>query len=160
MALAAACLASAALADLAAFAPPAEHISVQLPANAQPKESAAAGTNIREWTATDSGFFYLVQHGVHPGTTFQPQQLKADLQDFVNETRCTVTAQTTTTWPAPDGGTLPALRVSFTMPDETQGEGVWLIKGEEAFGALVIDQTKPARKAQMDSFIESLKIVK
>jgi hypothetical protein len=160
MAAAAICLSSAALADLKTFAPPSQNLRVQFPSNPTQREAAIAGTNIVEWTAADSGFFYLVQHGVHPGTVYQPEQLQTDLQDFVSEMQCTVTAQSSVAWPAPEGGTLPGLRVSFTMPDGTQGEAVWLIKDQEAFSALVIDQTKPGRTAQMDAFIGSLQVVK
>jgi hypothetical protein len=152
-------IASAALAALTTFAPPGEHLSVLAPPNPTPKDTDAHGTTIREWSATDDGFFYLVQHGVHPGEVFQPAQLDADLKDFTNATNASVTAQQTTTVPGPDGN-LPALRFSFKMPNGTSGEGLWTIMGDEAFGALVLDTTKAGRQGPMDAFLDSLRIVK
>jgi len=156
--LAIAWLASAAFANVATFAPAGEHLSVQMPPNPAQKDTEVAGTKIREWTATDSGFFYLVQHGVHAGTVFQPAQLDADLKDFVSGTKCTVTAQQRTTAPGPNGP-LPALRFSFKMPNGAPGEGLWTITGDKAFGAIVLAQTKAGRRQPMASFINSLRIV-
>jgi hypothetical protein len=152
-------IASAALAAVTTFAPPGEHLSVQAPPNPTQKDTDANGTKIREWSVTDDGFFYLVQHGVHPGAVFQPAQLDADLKDFTTATNASVTAQQTTTVPGPDGN-LPALRFSFKMPSGTSGEGVWTIMGDEAFGALILDTTKAGRQGPMDAFLDSLRIVK
>jgi hypothetical protein len=158
-ALAIAWLATAAFADVVTFAPTDEHLSVQLPANPDQKDTEADGTKVREWTATDDGFFYLVQHGVHPGAVFQSSQMQADLRDFVSATKCTVLTQQTATVPGPDGP-LPGLRFSFKMPSGAPGEGLWTIKGDEAFGALILDQSKAGRQQQMDAFIASLRITK
>jgi hypothetical protein len=152
-------LASAALAALTTFAPPGEHLSVLAPSNPTQKDTDAHGTTIREWSATDDGFFYLVQHGVHPGEVFQPAQLDADLKDFTSATNSSVTAQQTTTVPGPDGN-LPALRFSFKMPSGAPGEGLWTIMGDEAFGAIILDMTKAGRQGPMDAFLDSLRIVK
>jgi hypothetical protein len=152
-------IASAALAAVATFAPPGEHLSVLAPPNPTQKDTDAHGTTIREWSATDDGFFYLVQHGVHPGEVFQPAQLDADLKDFITATNSSVTAQQTTTVPGPDGN-LPALRFSFKMANGAPGEGLWTIMGDEAFGALILDVTKAGRQGPMDAFLDSLRIVK
>jgi hypothetical protein len=158
-ALAVASLGAAALADIVTFAPAGEHLSVQLPANPDRKDTESEGTKIREWTATDNGFFYLVQHGVHPGAVFAPSQMQADLNDFVTSTKCTVSTQQNATVPGPDGP-LPALRFSFKMPSGAPGEGLWTIMGDEAFGALILDQSKAGRQQQMDAFIVSLRVTK
>lgn len=153
------CLASAALADPVTFVPPGEHLSIQLPANPERKDITSEGTKIHEWTATDNAFFYLVQHGVHPGAVFQPSQMQADLQDFISGTKSTMSAQQTSTVPGPDGP-LPALRFSFTMPNGVLGKGVWVIMGDEAFGAFILDQSKSGRQQAMDAFITSLRITR
>lgn len=152
-------LAPPAFAALATFAPAGEHLSVLAPPNPTEKDTEAAGTKIREWTAEDDGFFYLLQHGVHPGTTFQAPQLDADMKDFVSGTNCTVTSQQTATVPGPDGNLL-ALRFSFKMPNGAPGEGLWTIMGDEAFGAIILDMTKAGRQGPMDAFVNSLRIVK
>jgi hypothetical protein len=141
------------------FAPPGEHLSVQLPANPDQKDTEAQGTKVREWTATDNGFFYLVQHGVHTGAVFEASQMQTNLNQFVSATKCTVSSQQTSTVPGPDGP-LPALRFSFKMPNGAPGEGLWTIMGDEAFGALILDQSKAGRQQQMDAFIASLRIIK
>ena len=158
-ALAVAWLGPAALADVVTFTPAGEHLSVQLPANPDQKDTEADGTKVHQWTATDGGFFYLVQHGVHPGAVFQPSQMQTNLNDFVSGTKCTVSTQQTTTVPGPDGP-LPALRFAFKMPSGAPGEGLWTIMGDEAFGALILDQSKAGRQQQMDAFIASLRITK
>jgi hypothetical protein len=159
IALAIAWLAPAALAAVATFAPPGEHLSVQLPPNPDQKDTEAEGTKVREWTATDDGLFYLVQHGVHQGAVFQASQMQVDLNEFVSSTKCTVSNQQNATVPGPDGP-LPALRFSFKMPSGASGEGLWTIMGDEAFGALILDQSKAGRQQPMDAFISSLRITK
>jgi len=159
LALSLAWLAPAAVAATTTFAPPGEHLSVLAPPNPTAKDTEESGTQIREWTAEDDGLFYLVQHGVHPGTVFQATQLDADLKDFVGGTGCTITAQRTTTVPGPDGP-LAALRIAFTMPNGAPGEGLWTIMGDEAFGAVILDMSRAGRQGPMDAFVDSLRIVK
>lgn len=151
--------ASTALAAVTTFAPPGEHLSVLAPPDPTQKDTEAHGTKIREWSASDDGFFYLVQHGTHPGMVFQPEQLHADLEDFITATNSTVSAQQTITVPGPDGN-LPALRFSFKMSNGAPGEGLWTIMGDEAFGAVILDMTKAGRQGPMDAFVNSLRIVK
>lgn len=158
-ALAIAWLGAAALADVVTFAPAGEHLSVALPANPDQKDTDSDGTKVREWTATDNGFFYLVQHGVHPGAVFQSSQMQVNLNDFVSDAKCTLSSQQSATVPGPDGP-LPALRFSFKMPGGAPGEGLWTIMGDEAFGAIILDQSKAGRQQQMDAFIASLRITK
>jgi hypothetical protein len=100
-ALALAWLGADALADVVTFAPAGEHLSVQLPANANQKDTEADGTKVRQWTASDNGFFYLVQHAVHRGAVFAPSQMQTNLHDFISNTKCTVSTQQTATVPGP-----------------------------------------------------------